>query len=987
MERFARACAVCLVALAALMVGHARIAAREPAHWAYRSITRPALPAVRLGQWPRTAVDRFIVASLEAADLQPAPPADRALLARRLFLTLTGLPPTVDELDPFLADEGPDATERLVDRLLASPAYGERMALPWLDLARYADTHGYHADTHREMWRWREWVIEAFNRNLPFDQFSIEQLAGDLLPYPTLDQRIATGFQRNHMIIFENGVIAEEYRIEYVADRTNTFGAVWLAQTLQCARCHDHKHDPITQRDYYQLSAFFNNVPENGLDGQFGNAVPFIDAPTQAQQDSIQQLRSRLASLERTIEARLSTADANQTAWEEAARRQQPALVRPPTDMTLHLRCNDEDGNEVINSAAQGSAPKALAIQGEPSWIATRDGRALLLNGETWIDAGETGPFDRDSAATISLLAFPTIEGPLSIASRSADDNDRRGWDVALVDGRVRVRLTHTAGSDELIVSTQRKLPLRKWQRIMVVYDGRSRAAGIEILVDGQREKLTIECDQLASSIRVGGSLRLGRNTSGDGFRGMIRDFRLWPRALSRDEVAVLAGRDPVAELLALPAKSRTAEQARQLRKWYLESQDAEFRATTTRRDEVQRELTALQKSLPKTMVMEELPQPRATHILERGEYRRPKERVYAGVPQVLSELPPRSIAGTKPTTIGIADPRPSATRAASLNRLDLARWLFHPDHPLTARVAVNRLWQVHFGTGLARSGDDFGTHGEAPSHPELLDWLADEFRSTPTPWDMKRMQRLLVTSAVFQQSNAVTPGLLERDPENRLWARGPRFRLAAETLRDSALASSGLLVRRLGGPSVLPPQPAGLWEELAYDTQSFTAQKFQVSSGGDIYRRGIYTFWKRAAPYPVFSTFDAPDRETCVTSRSTSNSPLQALVLMNEPVLVESAVELARTATRSAQEPADRLAWMFRATLARAPRAPEAKLLLDRYTVELDEFTAHPASAASLVNSPSDVRAKAAAASVAELAALAVTASAILQLDEVLVP
>lgn len=950
-------------------------------HWAYRPIVRPRIPAVRQVDWPATAVDRFVLARLEAAGLSPAPEAARPLLARRLALALTGLPPTVEDVDEFATDEGPDAVERWVDRWLASPAYGERMATPWLDLARYADTHGYHADTHREMWRWRDWVIDAFNRGLPFDQFSIEQLAGDLLPAATLDQRIATGFQRNHMIIFENGVIGEEYRLEYVADRTNTFATVWLAQTFQCARCHDHKHDPFTRRDYYRLFAYFNNVPEEGLDGQFGNAAPFISAPTRLQQASLDQMAGELARLDRQIVDRLGETDAAQSRWEDAGRRQLPTLVRPPEDMVLHLKLDESEGRTARNSAALSTMKgreatiRELSIHGEPAWLETKEGRALLFDGSTWIDAGELGPLDRDSPVSLALLVFPTTTGSLPLAGRTSDDAERRGWELSLVDGRVQFRLTRSSGDDELLVRSERALAVRRWQRVLLVYDGTSRAAGVSLYVDGKREGMQVERDRLSQSIRTTGPTRLGRNVAGEGFRGMLRDVRAWTRALTGPEIAVLGGRDPVAELLAVPARQRTPEQSRQLRRWYLESQDATFRATLARRDDVERSLDSLRKSLPTTMVMQELAKPRATYVLERGDYRLPREQVFAGAPAIWRQASRESSGETSADS--------PAGRAA--NRLDLARWLFAPDQPLAARVAANRLWQIDFGVGLARTSDDFGVHGEPPVQPELLDWLADHLRRD-LAWDMKRFHRLLVTSATFRQANALSARSGEADPENRLWSRGPRPRLTAEMLRDSALAASGLLVRRIGGPSVLPPQPPGLWEEVAYDVLSFTAQKFQPSTGGDVYRRGVYTFWKRAVPHPALATFDVPDRETCVVTRATSSSPLQALVLMNEPGYVAAAVELARAAAARHVRVDERIAWMFRAILARAPTREELALLNERFAAESREFAARPEAARALLSGGA-AGAVSRNEDAPSLASLALIASLVQQLDEARVP
>ncbi|MDR3639619.1 MAG: PSD1 and planctomycete cytochrome C domain-containing protein [Isosphaeraceae bacterium] len=650
-------------------------------HWSFVPPLRPPVPRVSAAERVRNPIDRFVLARLAREDLQPAPAADRATLIRRAMLDLTGLPPTPDEVDAFLADSGPDAYERLVDRLLASPHHGERMALDWLDAARYADTHGYHRDAGRDMTRWRTWVIDAFNRNLPFDQFTVEQLAGDLLPGATLEQRVASGFNRNHMINIETGAVPEEYLNAYVVDRVNTTATVWLGLTVACAQCHDHKFDPISQRDYYGLYAFFNTVPENGIDGANGNAAPLLKIPSDPQRREL----------------------------------------------------------------------------------------------------------------------------------------------------------------DRLSAEVQR----------------------------AEREKQTEELKTLR----------------------------------------------PV--------------------------------------------LAALEARVPSTMVMQEMPTPRATHRLIRGEYDKHGEAITAGVPASMPPLPSSS----------------------SRNRLGLARWLVDRGNPLTARVIVNRAWQTYFGTGIVKTAEDFGTQGESPSHPELLDWLALEFMDSG--WDFRHLQRLIVTSATYQQSSAIAPRAREKDPENRLLARGPRFRLPAEVIRDQALASSGLLDRRIGGSSVFPYQPAGLWEELCarLDSAGLSAQTYTPSHGAELYRRTMYTFWKRTSPPPGLASFDAPDRETCTVRRARTNTPLQAMVLLNDPTYLEAARKLAERALNRPGSDDDRLSFAFRSVLARRPTANELhelrRLLDAQHQVYRHDHTAAQALVA-IGESPRDER-----LDVSELAAWSVVASAILNLDE----
>ena len=660
--------------------------ANYPSHWSFKAPQRSPLPKVRDAAWPKTPIDTFVLAKLEAEGLKPSPEADKPTLIRRLAFDLTGLPPTLAEVNAFFADKEPGNYERLVDRYLTSPHHGERLALDWLDAARYADTHGYHIDSGRDMTLWREWVINAFNQNLPFDQFTIEQLAGDLLPNATTSQKIASGFNRNHMITFEGGAIPEEYLNNYVIDRVNTTGTVWLGLTLACTQCHDHKYDPITQKDYYSLYAFFNNVPEKGLDGFKGNAVPMIQAPTAEQSAEIQKLKKTIETTE---------------------------------------------------------------------------------------------------------------------------------------------------------------------------------AAKVE---------------------------------------------------------------------------------------------------------ELKKQLAALESKVPTAMVMDERADRKDSFILIRGQYDKHGEKVEPNVPAFLPTLP----------------------NGAPKNRLGLAKWLTDPAHPLVGRVSVNRFWQMFFGTGLVKTSEDFGLQGESPSHPELLDWLASEFTTPESPdvkaWDVRRLIKLIVTSATYRQSSAVAPALVAKDPENRLLARGPRVRLQAEFLRDQALALSGLLNSEIGGKSVSPYQPPGLWEELMSraDGKNWTAQSYEQSHGKDIYRRTMYTFWKRTSPPPSLATFDAPDRETCTVRRARTNTPLQALVLMNDPTYVEASRKMAeRILNEGGADTSARLAWAFKLATAREAKPSETAVLSQILDSEKTHYQAQKPAAEKLLSvgeSPRDPK-----LDTAELAAWTTVASVILNLDEVL--
>ncbi len=716
----------------------------DPPHWAYVKPTRPALSAVKDRNWPRNAIDVFVLARLEKAGLAPSSEADRVRLLRRVSLDLIGLPPTIEEVDAFVNDARPNAYERVVDRLLASPHYGERWARHWLDLARYADSNGFQRDGFRTVWPYRDWVVRAFNEGLPFDRFTVEQLAGDLLPNATGAQQIATGFNRCTTVNVEAGVDQEEDRVNAVFDRVNTTATVWLGTTMICAQCHNHKYDPFTQRDYYRLFAFFNNTPAETV-SKLGAAREFV------------------------------------------------------------------------------------------------------------------GP-------TLALPATPEQEERRVQVERVRDDVRRE-----------LAKLVATFASGQAA-----------WEK-----------------------------QQLAD-------------------KGLLERL---PPALRK--------------ILALPEGKRNKKQQQDLADHYADLQPG-VKPLRQRLGQLEQELQALAPA--RTLVMVELATPRATHVLNRGNFLNPGARVTPGVPSVLPSL---------------RDAKPQAA-----NRLDLARWLVDPDNPLTARVTVNRWWAELFGRGLVATLEDFGTQGERPTHPELLDWLATEF--VRSGWSMKAMHRLMVTSATYRQSARLTLELRQKDPDNKLYGRGPRLRLDAETLRDNALVVSGLLSRRLGGPPVFPPQPAGIWT-----VTGVVDNTYRTSAGADRYRRGLYTIWRRSSPYPSFVAFDAPDRASCVVKRPRTNTPLQALTLMNDPVYVEAAVALAARILREqpAPEVRPRLVHGFRLCLARSPSEVELGILARIHQRALTRYQDDPTAARALVAGWPGAQ----TSDAAELAAWSHVATVLLNLDEMI--
>ena len=932
-------------------------------HWAYVAPSRPTVPEVKLKSWPRNPIDHFILAELERRNLKPSPEADRATLLRRLSFDLTGLPPTPGEVAAFLADRSPDAYERQVERLLASPRYGERMAMEWLDLARYADTHGYHIDSHRDMWPWRDWVISAFNRNMPYDRFTLEQLAGDLLPNPTREQLIATGFNRNHMINFEGGAIEEEYLVEYVVDRVETTGTVWLGSTLGCARCHDHKYDPFSQKDFYRLFAFFNTINEKGLDGRTGNAQPMLQLPTPEQEVRLNAIRAAIEEKERAFPKR--EAEALQADWERTRGASMPAPGR--NGLLTHY---EFEGSLVDTS---GGYRHGKTVRGEVIYSSGRVGRGAELNGETHATFGDAADIDLDRPFAIALWVRPTGYPPAVILQKIENDDTRRGFQLEADQAiplpplkraqHFRFRLIHHWPDRVAEVRTKERV-LQDWRHIVIDYDGSGKASGLRLFIDGELKEAVIERDTLNGSIRNNAPLEAGSpRASHRPFKGNIDDLRIYGRRLEEAEARHLARDEPIRAMLSglnpRPKRPSDAEayDAR-LRDYFLRFVAPEpIRQAYLEIQALKKAKEELDQQIVTTMVMAEMANPRETFVLGRGDYRNLGEKVTPGVPAALPPMPP----GAPP------------------NRLGLAQWLTDPSHPLTARVAVNRFWQMFFGTGLVKTAEDFGSQGDPPSHPELLDWLATEF--VRTGWDMKAMVRLIVTSATYRQSSRATPELVELDPENRLLARGPRFRLKAELIRDNALAISGLLNPTIGGPSVFPYQPPGIWEEVAYG-DAYTAQSYTPSRGPDLYRRSMYTFWKRTAPPPSLVTFDAPDREKCIARRARTNTPLQALVLLNDPTYVEAARALAERMIREAgRDPSRRIDHAFRLALAR-PASPEQRRLLRNLAArELAAYRKDPEAARKLLTVGESSYDR--SLDPAELAAWTAVAGVILNLDE----
>ncbi|HMF14284.1 MAG TPA: DUF1553 domain-containing protein, partial [Gemmataceae bacterium] len=796
------------------------------------------------------------------------------------------------------------------------------------------------------------WVIDAYSRNLPFDQFTIEQLAGDMLPRPTLEQRIATGFNRNHRLNAEGGIIPEEYAVEYVVDRVETTATVWLGLTLGCARCHDHKYDPIRQKEFYQVFAYFNNVPERGKAVKYGNSPPLIAAPTREQSQDLSELNRQLATAENAFRQLVPELDSAQRAWESSFRTNKKIQWSPNSGLVAHFPL-DGDTRDAL------SASQSSRVEGDLPFGPGPLDRAAVFDGRSFVDAGDVADFGFYDKFTLAAWVHPSGKNGGAIVTRMNDTAYAEGYELRLENERVQLNLSKRWLDDALRVETEHALPPGAWHHVVATYDGSRWATGVRIFVDGEPQWLRVNLDELNQPFQSKEPLRIGARGTSSRFHGAIADVRVYNRVLSPSEAEQTATPDTINAILGIPPVQRTARQTGKLRAYYLDNH-----APNTIRQAWQRLLAARDavekhvESFPTTMVMEEMSPPRDTHVLIRGRYDKRGDKVAPGLPASLVDRR-HDAAGT---------------RSVPQNRLEFARWLVEPSHPLTARVAVNRLWQMLFGVGLVKTVDDFGTQGEQPSHPELLDWLATEF--VRTCWDTKALLRTIVTSATYRQSSKLTPLLLQKDPENRLLARGPRFRLSAEMIRDQALAASGLLVEKLGGPSVKPYQPAGLVKELT------GTEDFVQDHGQNLYRRSLYTYFKRTVAPPTMLTFDAAGRETCVVRETRTNTPLQALALMNEVTFVEAARILAeRTMRAGGRTPEERIDYAFRLVAARKPRAQELRVLLEGFHQHLERYRADSVAADKLLNAGEFQRDVRLAAS--ELAAYCAVASLILNLDE----
>ncbi|MDA1163545.1 MAG: PSD1 and planctomycete cytochrome C domain-containing protein [Planctomycetota bacterium] len=903
-------------------------------HWAFQPPQKPDIPTTNQERQAHNSIDSFIQARLAAANLSQEQRASKETLIRRATLDLTGLPPTVSDIDAFLADGSDQAFERVVDRLLASKTYGEHMARFWLDAARYGDTHGLHLDNERSIWPYRDWVIASFNRNQPFDQFTIEQLAGDLLPEPTVPQRVATGFNRCNVTTSEGGSIDDEYYMRYAVDRVETTATVWLGLTAGCAACHDHKFDPLTQKEFYQLFSYYFSLTERAMDGNALLPPPSVKIPSETQSAQKTQYTQDLTAVDARIAALL--ADFKYT---------DPTPTEPLGELSEEqLIWIDDELPAGASPQGNGTppwqfveAPDHPVHSGRKSTVRTGAGEAITQHFFT----GATDKLKLGENAKLIAWVYLDPQNPpqtIQLQFNNGTWEHRASWgaDKAFGAGRKNA-------SNQLIGA----LPeTGKWIRLEVDATLVGLSPGSEL--NGW------------AFTQVGGTVHWDSAgvTSQSLSNEQKRSLFAWEQFRAKVKQPALPAE--IQKLLDVEKPKRTPEQTEQLTGYFIQNVHPDSRAMLAeplqQQATLRKQLADLENAIPATLVMEDRLEPRQAHVLERGQYTERREAVSSAVPEWLAPAIPNAPA----------------------NRLGLAQWLVQPRHPLTARVTVNRFWQQLFGTGLVKTSEDFGVQGQHPSHPALLDWLAIDF--VESGWDVKRCLKQIVMTATYQQSSRVTREKLEADPENQMLARGPRFRLDAEVIRDQALSLSGLLIDTIGGKSVKPYQPAGLWKPVGFGGSNTSV--FVQDTGDKLFRRSMYTFWKRTVPPPSMATFDAPDRETCQVRRARTNTPLQALVLMNDVQYVEAARKFAeRVINEGGSRVDERVTFAFRSAVARRPNAREMQSLTTLFTEYLSEFKSSPDLATKLLSngeSPRDEKLEA-----TELAAWTMVTHLLLNLSE----
>lgn len=893
-------------------------------HWAYTKPQKVKPPKVNADEKVINPIDNFILSKLEKEGLSLSAPADKELLLRRLSLDLTGLPPTIEEIDAFLKDNSKDAYQKQVERLLASPHYGEKMAVEWLDLARFADSYGYTVDRLRDMSPYRDWVISSYNKNLPYSTFVEWQIAGDMFPRPSKEMIIATAFNRNHQQNMEGGIIEEEFQTEYVIDRTNTFGQAFLASSVECSRCHDHKYDPFSQKEYFSLFSFFNNVKEAGqISWNDATPTPTLQLPTEAQEKAIKYIQSTVAEQEKKLSAAVVSAKQDADAWINAGNyKKLGSELISAAGLLGHFDFDKASLKNKIDKQQAVLKQDYGIVNALPNYVPAPVGKAVKMDGDTWIDLQRIGIFRKSDPFSVGIkvnIPASLKEGVIFHKSIMERLYNFRGYHLLLTkDNKLELSITHTAPSDAITKVSIDTVPRNQWIQLTMTYDGSSKASGMKLFMNGNEVVSEVVMDQLMKDILfninyIAGEpgLQIGAWSRGAGIKGAsVDDIVVYDRELTPFEVGILSGNNSWTMLAKKNSSELSAADRELLRSYYFSAVSQPVKVEREALKKVRTMLSDSTEPIKEISVMQEMKKPKKTHVLIRGQYDNPGEQVFPKTPESILPFP----------------------KDLPKNRLGLAKWLTHPDHPLTARVAVNRMWQNFFGVGLVKTTEDFGSQGEVPVNQALLDWLSIQF--IESNWNVKDLIRLMVTSASYRQDSRATPEALAKDPENRLLSHAPAVRMTAEMIRDNALKASGLINAEIGGQSIKPYQPEGLWE---INNTSYTPD-----SGKLVYKRSLYVVVKRSVPNPTLSTFDATSRSYCVVRRQQTNTPLQALVTLNDPTFVESSRVLGEQISK-AKDLRQGITIAYRKLTGRKPQSLELDLLVKLQKSQFDTFEKYP--------------------------------------------
>ncbi len=892
-------------------------------HWAFLRPENREPPRVKLAAKIANPIDNFILETLEKKGLEPSKKADKEILLRRVSFDLTGLPPSLEEIDAFLKDESHDAFEKQVNRLLASPHYGEQMTLDWMDLSRYADTHGYTVDRYRDVSPWRDWVIKSFNENMSYDQFIRWQIAGDMMPNASKEQILATTFNRLHPQNGEGGIINEEFRSEYATDRTNTVSEGLMGLTMACAKCHDHKYDPISQKNYYEMYSFFNNVNESGqISFDFSMPAPNLLLPTEEQEKFLTYVNELVAEKEKVVQQIVDNEKTEVEKWIASAGYQKINLKKMPDRRLAKLDFNSKQIHNQLNSSQKGIMRQQYGENHKANFAEGFDGNGLRMDGDTWLHLEKVGKFQRHQPFSIGIRIWVPKElktGVIFHKGVGAKLYNFRGYHLTLKDNKVELVLAHLHPANAIIKKSLNDIPKEEWVQLTMTYDGSSKASGLKVFLDGKELETETQVDNLYKDILfndraygVAGvpedpGLQIGARWRGKGIGGaIVDDILVFGKELNPIEVLQISNPKALRNLLTKTPEKLSPTEKKQLGLYYISQNSEEYKNSLAELKKAKKVQVDSMDRIQEIMVMREMPKPRETYVLERGQYDTYGEQVFPKTPEKIFAYP---------------DSLPK-------NRLGLAQWITSENNPLTARVAVNRYWQNIFGTGIVRTTEDFGNQGELPSHPELLDWLATKFMESG--WDVKALHKLIVMSSTYQQSSKASEKSINRDSENRLLAQGPTKRLTGEMLRNNVLAASGLLNREIGGKSVHPYHPVGLWE--------VNGSSYKEDKGEKLYRRSMYTIWKRSVPHPTIATFDAPDRSYCTVRRQETNTPLQALVLLNDPTYIEAARVLGKIMTES-NTLDEGISKIFRQLTGRTIHKEELDILLALQIEEYEKF------------------------------------------------